>query len=160
MPCVPDKERLGRCMRFPLFVDIQGKKAVIVGFGKIGMRRALVLRDFGARVTVISESISDKLDGIEFVCRKYASGDIKDADIVVAATNKRDVNQIVGKEARENKIPVSVADSAQESTFFFPAICKGNGIVAGVVSDGTEHHKTARAAHEIRKVLSDEKKVF
>ncbi len=39
-------------LRFPLFVDLTGKAAVVVGGGAIGLRRAAVLQRFGARVTV------------------------------------------------------------------------------------------------------------
>ena len=52
-------------------------------------------------------------------------------------------------------IPVSVADSAEESTFFFPAVCEGNGLTAGVVSRGAAHGKTAEAAKRIRRVLEE-----
>ena len=52
-------------------------------------------------------------------------------------------------------IPCSVADCAAESTFFFPAVCEGGGLTAGVVSDGTAHGKTAAAAKRIRAVLEE-----
>ena len=52
-------------------------------------------------------------------------------------------------------IPVSVADSASESTFFFPAVCEGAELTAGVVSRGTSHAKTAEAARRIRRVLEE-----
>lgn len=39
---------------FPLFVDLQGKNILIVGAGKIAARRATVLVEFGADVTVVA----------------------------------------------------------------------------------------------------------
>ena len=42
--------------RFPLFVDLAGKKALVIGGGTVGLRRAEVLARFGAEVTVVSES--------------------------------------------------------------------------------------------------------
>ena len=42
--------------RFPLFVDLTGKKALVIGGGTVGLRRAEVLARFGAEVTVVSES--------------------------------------------------------------------------------------------------------
>ena len=73
----------------------------------------------------------------------------------IAATGDREVNLQVGEEARRLGIPVSVADCDAECSFYFPAICTGEGLVAGVVSSGKDHHKTARAAREIRKVLEE-----
>ena len=59
------------------------------------------------------------------------------------------------EEARALGIPVSVADAQEECTFFFPAVCLGDGLVAGVVSDGVGHRRTAEAAKAIRKTLEE-----
>ena len=48
-----------------------------------------------------------------------------------------------------------VADAPTACTFFFPALCVGEGLVAGVVGDGTDHAKTARCARQIRELLED-----
>lgn len=74
---------------------------------------------------------------------------------MVAATDDRQVNRQVGEDAARAGIFVSVADRKEESTFFFPALCTGGGLVAGVVSQGEEHKKTAEAAQAIRRVLEE-----
>ena len=128
--------------RFPLFLDLNGKKAVIVGGGKIALRRAGVLLSFGAEVTIIAPECEAVPQGAAFLQRPYKPGDLAGAFLAVAATNCREVF-------------VSVADQKEESTFFFPAICTGSGLVAGVVSQGEEHKKTAAAARKIRTVLEE-----
>ena len=77
------------------------------------------------------------------------------AALAIAATNDRSVNRRVGEDAKALGIPVSVADCEAECSFYFPAICVGDGLVAGVVSEGKDHHRTARAAKAIRKVLEE-----
>lgn len=139
--------------RFPLFIDLNGKKAVVVGGGKIALRRVGVLLDFGADVTIIAPDCAAVPEGAAFLQRPYQAGDLDGAFLAVAATDNREVNRQVGLEAAQRGILVSVADRKEESTFFFPAICTGSGLVAGVVSGGEEHKKTAAAAREIRKVL-------
>lgn len=139
--------------RFPLFIDLHGKKAVIVGGGKIALRRAEVCLAFGAEVTIIAPECEAVPQGAVFLQRPYEEGDLQGAFLAVAATNRREVNAQVGREARDAGIFVSVADRKEESTFFFPAICTGSGLVAGVVSQGSEHKKTAAAAKKIRAVL-------
>ena len=59
------------------------------------------------------------------------------------------------KAARRAGIPVSVADCEAECTFYFPAICTGQDLVAGLVSTGKDHHKTAQAARAVRKTLEE-----
>lgn len=141
--------------RFPMFIDLNKKKAVIVGGGKIALRRAEILLSFGAVITMIAPKCEAVPEGITFLQRSYQDGDLAGAFLAVAATDSRQVNYQVGQEAKQAGIFVSVADRKDESTFFFPAVCTGNGLVAGVVSQGTEHKKTAAAARKIRTVLEE-----
>lgn len=141
--------------RFPMFIDLNGKKAVIAGGGKIALRRAEILLSFGAAVTVIAPECEAVPEGVTFLQRPYQKGDLAGAFLAVAATDRREINYQVGEDAKQAGIFVSVADCREESTFFFPAVCTGGGLVAGVVSQGTEHKKTAAAARKIRTVLEE-----
>ena len=91
--------------------------------------------------------------GVKWLQRPYAPGDLAGAELAVSATDDRAVNHGVGEEARSLGIPVSVADAPEECTFFFPAVCTGDNIVAGVAGRGDDHARTARAAKAIRAVL-------
>lgn len=141
--------------RFPLFLDLSGQACVVVGGGAIGARRAQVLLNFGARVTVIDPAPISLPEGVRHLRRSYEHGDLDGAALAVAATGDRQVNCQVGQDARALGIPVSVADRQEECTFFFPAVCLGDGLVAGIVSDGGDHAKTARAAKAVRKCLEE-----
>ena len=144
-----------RPLRFPLFLDLTGKKVVLVGGGTIAARRIGTLRLFGCKIVVISPELKAKADGLTWLQRPYEPGDLEGAFLAIAATDNRQVNHQVGEEARRLGIPVSVADCEAECSFYFPAICTGEDLVAGGVSSGKDHHKTARAAREIRKVLEE-----
>ena len=141
--------------KFPLFLDLTGKKVVLVGGGTIAARRIGTLRIFGCDILVIAPTLKGKADGITWLPRAYVPGDLEGAFLAIAATDDRQVNRQVGEEARRLGIPVSVADCEAECSFYFPAVCTGEDLVAGVVSSGKDHHKTARAAREIRKVLEE-----
>lgn len=141
--------------RFPMFIDLNEKKAVIVGGGKIALRRVQILLSFGAAITVIAPECEAVPEGVTFLQRPYQKGDLAGAFLAVAATNCREINYQVGEEAKQAGIFVSVADCKDESTFFFPAVCIGNTLIAGVVSQGTEHKKTAAAAKKIRTILEE-----
>ncbi len=142
-------------LRFPLFVDLAGKAVVVVGGGAIGLRRAAVLQRFGARVTVIAPEIREKPEGIAGLLRSYQSGDLTGAFLAVAATNDRAVNHAVYEEARDRGILVNVCDCPDECDFYFPAICQTETLVAGLVGDGSDHRRTARAAKAVRKTLEE-----
>ena len=139
--------------RFPLFVDLRGKKCVVFGAGKIAARRVGVLHRFGADVTVVAPEARAELTVDR--ARGYEKSDLSGVFLAVAATDDREVNRRIGEDCRAAGIPVSVADRAEESTFYFPAVCEGGGLIAGVVSDGTAHRAVAQAAERIRAVLEE-----
>ena len=139
--------------RFPLFVSLRGRKCAVIGAGKIAARRIGVLKRFGAEVLVTAPEARAE---IEITHRRgYEKSDLSGAFLAVAATDDRAVNHRIAADCAFLGIPVSVADSAEESTFFFPAVCEGNGLTAGVVSRGAAHGKTAEAAKRIRRVLEE-----
>ena len=138
---------------FPVFIDLRGKKVVVVGGGTIGKRRINTLRMFGCDLTVIAPEIDLEASDFTWIRRPYEEGDLDGAALAVAATDDRQVNFRVGEDAKALGIPVSVADNEKECTFFFPAICTGEEVIAGVVSRSRNHHAVARAAKDIRNIL-------
>ncbi|MGO5028135.1 precorrin-6A reductase [Candidatus Agathobaculum pullicola] len=149
----PVPERCKPAPRFPLFVSLAGQTCVVFGAGAIAARRVGVLRRFGAAVTVVAPESPANIE--VDVVRGYEKSDLSGAFLAVAATNDRQVNHRIAADCADLHIPCSVADCAAESTFFFPAVCEGGGLIAGVVSDGTAHGKTAAAAKRIRAVLEE-----
>ena len=85
--------------RFPMFFDLNEKKAVIVGGGKIALHRAQILLNFGAQVTMIAPYCEVVPSGVQFVERPYRTGDLAGAFLAVAATDQREVNRQVGQDA-------------------------------------------------------------
>ena len=141
--------------RFPLFVDLTGKKALVIGGGTVGLRRAEVLARFGAEVTVVSPTLSREVERIRHIPRKYTLGDLEGAFLAVAASDDPQVNEAAGREARQLGVLFNRSDAPADCDFFFPAVCEGGGMVAGLAGDGTDHGKTARTAKEIRNILEN-----
>lgn len=139
-------------MRFPLFIDITDRDVLVVGAGNIGCRRIKTLLMFGARVSVISEDIADEelIPKVSFAKRSFDRADIENRFMVIAATDKREVNCLIARLCAEKNIYVSVADSPQESSFFFPAVCVNDTLSVGIVSDGEHHSLVRETAAKIR----------
>ena len=147
---------------FPLFVDISGKKVLIIGGGSVAERRIKVLIGFGAEITVISPTVTHNIEHeallgtIEFFKREYKEGDVTDfmPYLVIAATDIRQVNRDVTEEAKRSNIYVSVADCPEECTFYFPAIAESGEYIAGLVSKNGNHHGVRETAKKIRELLN------
>ena len=141
--------------RFPLFIDLTGRRAVVVGGGTVGLRRAEALRRFGADVTLISPRLCAPLEGVRHIPRPYQPGDLAGAFLAVAAADDGAVNAAAGREARERGVMFNRSDCPAECDFFFPAVCEGEGLVAGIAGTGSDHRRTAEAARKIRQIIRE-----
>lgn len=145
--------------KFPLFIDLKGKKVTIIGAGKIAQRRIETWLTYGADIRVIApeqtERIRELAQGgrLRIIARTYCSGDLKGSVLAVTATDSRDINHQVYEEAKKLAVPISVADEKNECSFYFPAVMQKGNISIGLVSDGSDHAGTARTAAKLRTCL-------
>ena len=144
-------------MFFPIFVGLQERLAVVVGGGKIATGRVQKLCKFGCRVTVIAPQISDELlemserNEISCIQDVYSTKYLAGAFLIVAATNVREVNDAVCKDAKNINCWVNVADCKEQSDFFFPALFESADIIGGLISKGGKNHRLAKTtAQQIR----------
>ncbi len=130
---------------FPMFVNIENKKVYVIGGGKVAKRKVKVLKDFGADVTIVAKETRFKFD-CNVIIDEYRHDHIKDAFMVVAATDDREVNKNISEYCKNKGIYVNVADSKDESTFIFGAVMIDDDNVIGVSTSG----KDPSLAKEIR----------
>lgn len=147
---------------FPLYVDLQGKKIVIVGGGSIGCRRVKTLTGFSDKIIVVSSEVLPVIDlyikekKVIWYKKDFEFNDIKDADIVIAATDNRKVNNKIYEYCRENKIIVNNASDQNQCDFQFPAILEHENIVMGFNSGGADHKKVSRFRKMVENFLKSE----
>ena len=127
---------------YPLYLNIADRKCIVVGGGQVALRKVKTLLEYSARVEVISPDLCadlEKLAGaneINTVDREYQYGDLKEARIVIAATDDSDVNLKVVKEARDRGILINVVDCAEESDFILPSYLRRGDITIAVSTSG------------------------
>lgn len=148
---------LKRAPLFPLLTDIEGRKAVVAGGGNIALRRAETLVRCGAAVTVVSPEFAEgfKTLSCSLINRKWKKNDMIGAVLAVAATDDREVNRGIGVDASEAGIPVSVADAAGESTFFFPSLITQDEVSLSVSTAGLSPAMTRRISDKVRSALPE-----
>jgi siroheme synthase-like protein len=131
---------------YPIFLDLAGKPVLVVGAGKVALRKVKGLLAAGAYVTVVAPRAEKEFADLAVTMRRRAfrAADIRGAALVFAATNKRAVNHAVARKAARLGIPVNVADSREECDFIVPArITRGSLQIA--VSTGGESPRLAAA---------------
>src|SRR5262245_20020840 len=111
---------------FPLFLDLDNRKAVIVGGGEEALRKARLLLKTKARIQIIAPAIHDELLAyvkqslITWVARNFAPALLDDAALVYSAEDN--LHDDVTAAARARGIPVNAVDDAALSTFITPSI--------------------------------------
>ena len=144
-----------------MFVELDGRKAVIFGAGTIGTRRIQALCEFGACVTVVAPEVSGTVENlgktgeIRIQRRKAERKDLEDAFLVVAATDDREVNHQIYEWCRDAGIFVNVADKKEECSFYFPGLARKGSLTAGVCAGGKDHRLARQAAEEIRRLFEE-----
>ncbi|CAA9482334.1 MAG: Precorrin-2 oxidase @ Sirohydrochlorin ferrochelatase activity of CysG [uncultured Rubrobacteraceae bacterium] len=119
-------------------MDVFEKRCVVVGGGGVAARKARGLLESGARVVVISPEVRPEiLDmDVEVHDRPYAPGDLAGAYLAFAATDSREVNAAVTREAREAGVPINVADRPAEGNFALPSVLRRGGMQVAVSTGG------------------------
>ena len=94
---------------FPLFIDLTNKDCLVVGGGKIALRKVKSLVEYGARVIVIAPYILPEIIGLDIEAEKrvFKVEDIKDKFLVVAATDDENLNEMIVDLCEDNNILVN-----------------------------------------------------
>lgn len=143
---------------FPKFVSVKGKMVQVIGGGNIAARRIQTLLNFGADVQVIAPKLGTKCqellaeNQIQWVPREWVPGDCT-AQMVLAATNDKEVNRQIAAECRAKGIEVNRCDCKEDCDFYFPAIVENEDIVVGLCSNGKDHTLVKNTAEKLRKIL-------
>ena len=144
---------------YPVFLNLTGRRCVIIGGGQIAEGKISKLLDSGAKIIVISPDATQGIRGfaergqIEFDLRKYQEGDLQGAFLVIAATNDREVNQEIFEEAEKQGILLNAVDDMPRCSFIAPSIVE-KGPVTVAISTGGASPALARKLRENMEVSS------
>ncbi len=145
---------------YPVFLDIRGKRCVVVGGGGVAERKVLALLDAGAEVTVISPELTEGLEALKRAGRishserKYRSGDLEGAFVVIAATSDMDVNRRVSRDA--GNIPVNVVDVPDLCTFIVPSVVRRGDLTIAVSTSGASPALARSIREEIEELYTED----
>jgi precorrin-2 dehydrogenase/sirohydrochlorin ferrochelatase len=121
---------------YPLFLDVAGRKVVIIGGGAVSARKAETMLRHGATVTIVAPEIASEISGAHLVRKSYEAADLENAFLVFAATNDPAINERVAADCRARNILVSVADAPARGDFIVPAIVESGPIRIAISTSG------------------------
>jgi uroporphyrin-III C-methyltransferase / precorrin-2 dehydrogenase / sirohydrochlorin ferrochelatase len=131
-------------MRYlPIFLHIRDRPCLVVGGGEVAARKANLLLEAGARVTVVSPRLGATLSRmaenglVEHVAAYFEASHLLDHSLVIAATDDADVNRQVAELAQARQLPVNVADRPDIGSFIVPSVIDRSPVTIAVSSGGT-----------------------
>ena len=138
---------------YPIFLNLKDRPVLVVGAGKVALRKTRSLLDAGARVTVVAPEWEREFESlpVRLVPRRFRASDLTGALLVFAATDDRLTNHRIGVAAKGKGIFANIADSAEECDFVVPARVE-RGTVHIAISTGGEN---PRLSGELRRKLDD-----
>jgi precorrin-2 dehydrogenase/sirohydrochlorin ferrochelatase len=140
---------------YPVFLDLQGKPVLIIGGGRVAERKTLSLLASGARVTVVSPTLSKKLSylaqagAIRHRRRRWRAEDLKASFLIIAATNDRTANAGVSRRVDSNSRLINVVDDPSRCNVITPAVITRGDLIIAVSTSG----KSPALARRIRQEL-------
>jgi precorrin-2 dehydrogenase/sirohydrochlorin ferrochelatase len=143
-------------MLFPIFVDLNGRRCLIVGGGRVAERKAGKLVAAGARVTVAAKTASAgirrlaRLKKVKLAKRDFSTADLRGVFLVVCATGDAHVQARIAAAAKKNGVLANVADTPALCDFFLPATARRGRLQIAVSTGGSSPLTAKRIARELK----------
>ena len=143
--------------KYPIFLELSGRRAVVIGGGGVGVRKAQALLASGARLVVVAERIDDMMKALctgikaQVVKSRYSKEYLAGAVLAIAATSDHELNRRIYRDCQELEILCNVVDEPELCDFFVPAVVRRGNLQIAI---GTGGFSPAYAGH-IRKKLEE-----
>jgi precorrin-2 dehydrogenase/sirohydrochlorin ferrochelatase len=147
---------------YPIFLDLRGKRCLVVGGGEIATRKIEGLLQAGASVTVISpevtEIIRDHADAGELrhIKRPYRHGDLGGYFLAYAATGVAEIDVLMAAEAGMAGVLLNVVDRPVLCDFITPAVVRRGDMSIAISTNGRCPGFAKRLRQEIEAIIGSE----
>lgn len=144
---------------YPIYLNVKGKKCVIIGGGKVAYRKACSLRDAGAETVLVSPEFCTEVTvekGLTLIKENYDERYLDGALLVIASTDNEEVNQQVVLDAGKRNIIVNVVDYPELCSFIVPSTINRGDLCISISTGGASPAVAKRIREELENVFGTE----
>lgn len=127
---------------YPAYLDIKGRRCLVVGGGQVGTRKVGTLLQCGAKVTVISHEATSELSSmaaqgrVDLQLRDYRSDDLDHMFLVIGATDDQELNRRIHRDAEAAQRLCNIADQPEQCNFVLPSIINQGNLSIAISTAG------------------------
>jgi precorrin-2 dehydrogenase/sirohydrochlorin ferrochelatase len=146
-------------------MNLHARRVIVVGGGRVAVRKVRGLLESGALVTVVSPELHDRLRGvvadgrIEWIADTFEESHLDrhpDVALVFGTTNRREVNVGIHAAAAARRIPCNIADVPDLCTFIVPAVITQGDLIIAVSTGGSSPALARRIREDLEKQYGPE----
>lgn len=143
---------------FPAFLKLDERSVLVVGAGKVGEQKIEGLLSTGAAITVVAlevrPSIQDwaRAGRLTLHQRAFQPADLDGVFVVIVATQSRDLNEFIYREAQRQRVLCNVVDVPELCDFFYPAVVRRGDLQIAISTSG----QSPSLAQRIRKQVEQQ----
>lgn len=147
-------------MLYPINLKLDELDVVIIGGGEVAYRKCKNFLEFNKNVTIVSKQILNKFydlkGNIKIIKDDYKEIYIKDASVIIAATNNRELNMEIGLYCRAKNKLVNVVDNIEISNFTVPSYIKRGDLLISVSTGGKSPSLSSKIKKEIEERYTED----
>jgi len=146
---------------FPMYMDMQNLKVLVVGGGFIATEKLEKLVDFTKEITVIALRVEDEAknlieeNALTLYRRAYSIGDIQGFDIVIVATDTVELHKAIYEESRGSRILVNSVDNTDYCDFIFPSYVQKGDLTIAFSTGGASPAFAKQIRRHFEKIIPD-----
>lgn len=150
---------------FPVFLKLESLETLIVGGGNVGLEKlkAVLTNSPAARVSLVARTISDSIkslaaqyQNVKLFERNFKLWDMWSKDLLILATDNRNLHETIRKFARSRRILVNVADTPDLCDFYLGSVVTKGNLKIGVSTNGKSPTISKRIREYLEEALPEE----
>ena len=151
-------------MWFPLFINLENKKVLVIGGGKVATKKIEKILEYGANITVVTENVVEekllKLENVKIENNQKIENDkakieklVKGYFLVIAATDDEELNENIANVCDSNGMLINNVSSKVKMNAMFGGIVKNSEFQIAISTSGKSCKRSRAMKSEIQKVL-------
>ncbi len=148
---------------YPMFVDLEGRRCLVVGGGPVATGKVRKLLDHGAAVRLVAPELTPDLEEMaaagriaEVHRRTYRPEDLEGCLLVVAATSLDPINRMVWQDAEALNMLCNVVDAPPLCNFVVPSVVRRGELALAVSTGGASPVVAAHIRRELEAAYGPE----